>query len=332
MNQAGNYITEEKRQALLAELADLKGPKRKEILQTLEYAKSLGDLKENSEYHQAREDQGKLESRIVQIEQILQVSQTVKGGGGDIVEIGSKIIVVKEGSNFKINLIYDERQLLIMQKQKGESGLQAAEDILNTLDMQFNEMKKEYDALISAHKSAAASLEERQKSYKSKVDYWNERGGAPKNEYDALRKEAVVLNKEASVLNNEVSVINAKSRELNTLLDQRNKAAAAYNQTVQIYNQKYGQGLEFDQAEYVSGRKNPLIFGRGIGEEINVYEFTNNADLALALAHEFGHALGMNHVENSKSIMYYTSGANTRASFSPSAEDLAELKRVCELK
>jgi hypothetical protein len=246
--------------------------------------------------------------------------------------LGKDIFVYKEGSNFKINLIYDERQLLIMQKQKGESGLQAAEDILNTLDMQFNEMKKEYDALISAHKSAAASLEERQKSYKSKVDYWNERGGAPKNEYDALRKEAVVLNKEASVLNNEVSVINAKSRELNTLLDQRNKAAAAYNQTVQIYNQKYGQGLEFDQAEYVSGRKNPLIFGRGIGEEINVYEFTNNADLALALAHEFGHALGMNHVENSKSIMYYTSGANTRASFSPSAEDLAELKRVCELK
>lgn len=105
MNQAGNYITEEKRQALLAELADLKGPKRKEILQTLEYAKSLGDLKENSEYHQAREDQGKLESRIVQIEQILQVSQTVKGGGGDIVEIGSKIIVVKEGTKEEKNYV-----------------------------------------------------------------------------------------------------------------------------------------------------------------------------------------------------------------------------------
>lgn len=105
MNQAGNYITEEKRQALLVELADLKGPKRKEILQTLEYAKSLGDLKENSEYHQAREDQGKLESRIVQIEQILQVSQTVKGGGGDVVEIGSKIIVVKDGTKDEKNYV-----------------------------------------------------------------------------------------------------------------------------------------------------------------------------------------------------------------------------------
>src|ERR1035437_839430 len=98
MNQSGDYITEEKRIALLAELKDLKGPKRREILDTLEYAKSLGDLSENAEYHQAREDQGKLEERIAKIEKILQSSQTVKGGGGDMIEIGSKVEVQKDGS------------------------------------------------------------------------------------------------------------------------------------------------------------------------------------------------------------------------------------------
>jgi len=97
MQQAGDYITEEKRQALLAELKDLKGPKRKEILKNLEYAKSLGDLSENAEYHQTREDQGKLEERIAKIEQILQSAQTVHGGGGEVVEIGSKVTVQKEG-------------------------------------------------------------------------------------------------------------------------------------------------------------------------------------------------------------------------------------------
>jgi transcription elongation factor GreA len=98
MNQAGDYITQEKRQALEAELKDLKGPKRKEILEALEYAKSLGDLSENAEYHQTREEQGKLEARIAKIEQILQNSQTVKGGGGEVVEIGSKVIVQKDGT------------------------------------------------------------------------------------------------------------------------------------------------------------------------------------------------------------------------------------------
>jgi len=97
MKQSDNYITEEKKKALELELKELEGPKRKEILDNLEYAKSLGDLSENAEYHQTREDQGKLEERIKKIGQILQSSKVVSGGGGDIIEIGSKIIVLKNG-------------------------------------------------------------------------------------------------------------------------------------------------------------------------------------------------------------------------------------------
>ena len=99
MKQAGNYITEEKKKALEAELKELKGPKRKEILENLEYAKSLGDLSENAEYHQTREDQGKLEERIHKVEEILKSSQVVSGGGGEEIEIGSKVVVLKEGEN-----------------------------------------------------------------------------------------------------------------------------------------------------------------------------------------------------------------------------------------
>jgi transcription elongation factor GreA len=98
MNQSGDYITEEKRDLLQLELKDLSGPKRKEIIDALEYAKSLGDLSENAEYHQAREDQGKLEERIAKIEQILKNSTVIKPAGGDVIEIGSKVSVEKEGT------------------------------------------------------------------------------------------------------------------------------------------------------------------------------------------------------------------------------------------
>jgi len=99
MDQSGDYITEDKKKSLEEELIELKGPKRKEILEALAYAKSLGDLSENAEYHQAREDQGKLEERISKIEKILQSSQVVTGGGGDKVTIGSTVTVQKEGTN-----------------------------------------------------------------------------------------------------------------------------------------------------------------------------------------------------------------------------------------
>jgi transcription elongation factor GreA len=98
MNKKGDYITEEKRKSLEMELKDLEGPKRKEVLDALEYAKSLGDLSENAEYHQTREEQGKLEERIAKIKEILQSSETVHGGGGETVEIGSKVVVQKENS------------------------------------------------------------------------------------------------------------------------------------------------------------------------------------------------------------------------------------------
>src|SRR3989339_502283 len=49
MKQTADYITEEKRKALEIELKELKGPKRKEILESLAYAKSLGDLSEDGE-------------------------------------------------------------------------------------------------------------------------------------------------------------------------------------------------------------------------------------------------------------------------------------------
>lgn len=98
MPQRDNYITEEKKKALEQELKDLKGPRRKEILEALEYAKSLGDLSENAEYHQVREDQGKLEARIAKIEQILSSSLIAKASsGGDIINIGSKVKVLKDG-------------------------------------------------------------------------------------------------------------------------------------------------------------------------------------------------------------------------------------------
>lgn len=104
MDQADNYITKEKRKELENELQDLKGSKRREILASLEYAKSLGDLSENAEYHQAREDQGKLEARIVHIERILESSKTFIRHGGDVVEVGSKVIVQKKGK--KEDVVY----------------------------------------------------------------------------------------------------------------------------------------------------------------------------------------------------------------------------------
>ena len=64
------FLTAEGKEELERELNYLKTTKREEVTQTLKEARALGDLSENSEYDQAREDQSNLEKRIVEIEMV----------------------------------------------------------------------------------------------------------------------------------------------------------------------------------------------------------------------------------------------------------------------
>ncbi len=97
MQNGKNYISPEKKKELEGELAELKGPARQKVLDALAFAKSLGDLSENAEYHNAREEQGRLEERIGQIEEILQNSEVVTKHSTSSVDIGSVVTVRKEG-------------------------------------------------------------------------------------------------------------------------------------------------------------------------------------------------------------------------------------------
>lgn len=96
MPEGKNYLSKEKREELTAELKHLKGVRRKEVAEKLEFAKSLGDLSENAEYHEARQDQAELEDRIMQIEALLQSAEVAPESKKGIVGIGSKVTMKKE--------------------------------------------------------------------------------------------------------------------------------------------------------------------------------------------------------------------------------------------
>lgn len=104
-NMNKEYITLEKKAELEAELKDLTTNKRKEIADALEYAKSLGDLSENAEYHQAREDQARLEDRIAEVEYILKNAEIAERHHAGIVEVGTTVKVKKSGSTKEMSYI-----------------------------------------------------------------------------------------------------------------------------------------------------------------------------------------------------------------------------------
>lgn len=96
------YISPEKKKELELELEDMKGPQRQVILEALQFARSLGDLSENAEYHNAREEQARLEERINQIEVILRDSVLVTSHQKTVVSVGCIVTLKKKGQKDEV--------------------------------------------------------------------------------------------------------------------------------------------------------------------------------------------------------------------------------------
>lgn len=85
------YLTSEGLQDLKQELEDLKLVKRPEVIQALKEARALGDLSENAEYDAARHEQAVVESRIVELEQMIENAVVIENIKTDCVGIGTKV-------------------------------------------------------------------------------------------------------------------------------------------------------------------------------------------------------------------------------------------------
>ena len=101
MKQKELFLTSEGYLELETELNYLKTDKRKEVLSSLKEARALGDLSENAEYDSAREEQGKLEARIKEVEYILEHATIIDDGGSDkdVVNIGCTVTLQYEGDD-----------------------------------------------------------------------------------------------------------------------------------------------------------------------------------------------------------------------------------------
>ena len=104
MPEEKEYLTQEKYDEFEAELETLKRDKRQEIAKNLEYAKSLGDLSENAEYHAAREAQANLEGRINSLEELLREAEVISGNKSNtgVVNAGSEVTLKRKDTGEKI--------------------------------------------------------------------------------------------------------------------------------------------------------------------------------------------------------------------------------------
>lgn len=97
-------ITEDGKKELETELEALKA-RRGDVADKIAEARDFGDLSENAEYDAAREEQGLLETRIAEIEEIINNADIIKGGSNGLVGLGSKVELTSDGKTVTYTIV-----------------------------------------------------------------------------------------------------------------------------------------------------------------------------------------------------------------------------------
>lgn len=101
-----NYITKDGLEKLKEELEDLKKNKMPDVIERIARAKDLGDLSENAEYHDAKDEQGFIAGRTAELENLISKSEIIeKNGNKDIVSVGCTIKALCEDREFEYTIV-----------------------------------------------------------------------------------------------------------------------------------------------------------------------------------------------------------------------------------
>lgn len=231
------------------------------------------------------------------------------------------LFVYDPNGSLKVNFIYDKRQSATDKLQQLGYKISNDQASYDSLKLKLTGLKNELASKKSTVDALTKKFNINSDAYEAEVKQWNEKGGATQEIVNRLNAEQSKLKTESEKIKKLVDDYNAFTEQVNSVVAVVNRIADSLNIKVDQANEVTG-GIEkeFEEGEYVVDQQ---------GTRINIYEFDSEERLLRVLAHEFGHALDLDHVEDPKAIMYYL---NKDKTVSLSETDIQAITTLCTEK
>jgi len=206
-------------------------------------------------------------------------------------ETGKTYFSYDSEAQLSINLIYGDHQMMKSAQQENLNTLLQKQEQWRIKNEEIILNKREIDQLSSDLNKKKISLRSEFEQYQRDVTRFNQgeqryyRADELKEQQNQLQQKSGNLQNESNNLNIKIQLLNAKVKELNQEQSDLTTLMTRFKLEQKASIQPFHKGL-FSQ------------------NQIQIYGYTSLNDLRLTLAHEFGHALGLKHTTDPKSLMY----------------------------
>ncbi|MEX2640720.1 MAG: matrixin family metalloprotease [Balneolales bacterium] len=227
-----------------------------------------------------------------------------------------------ENGQVKVSILFDERQQRSIDQKRVTDQLGQDRRSYEHMVSRRKMLNDRFELENRQYQTDNRKLDQRVGEHNRKITRWNREGNIPDDVIEELETEQKELDRLRARIFSAGKELEKLVDETNALTDRINRFIGETNALADDFNETFVNNDPIRQGEYAS---------QADQRSINIYQFSDLNKLRFVLAHEFGHALGIGHVDSSNSVMYeMTSDDNTTGELRLTRQDREAFLAVCE--